>query len=160
MEPQTPLHQPAMPFRTSTNTLRRLCGLVLLAWLLGVLSGTVNACLLAEQVQEAGSTLEHEHEHAHPQAAMHAHADESAHAAAPVHHQADEHVLCHKFCKDQNLTLPQHKGLDEQDFSPTLIELSGPVLPAAPAIPPTTRWMDGPQAQGPPLVIRLLRLAL
>lgn len=144
-----------MPFRTSTHTLRRLCGLVLLAWLLGVLSGTVNACLLAEQGQDTPSAPQHHHEPGHE------HADEGAPAADHrADHQADEHVLCHKFCKDQSLTLPQHKGLGEQDFSPTLIALSGPVLPAAPSIPPTARWMDGPQAQGPPLVIRLLRLAL
>lgn len=152
-----------MPFRTSSTTLRRLCGLVLLAWLFGVLSGTVNACMLADQAQEAPATHHHHdelpaaHEHAHAPSTMHAHADEQAQTA---HHQADEHVLCHKFCKDQSLTLPHHKGLDEQDFSPTLIALSGPLLPPTPALPPSTRWMDGPQAQGPPLVIRLLRLTL
>lgn len=149
-----------MPFRTSTNLLRRLCGLVLFAWLLGVLSGTVNACMLADQAQEAHAARHHHHsddDHDHALAALHAHADEDAQAAD---HQADEHVLCHKFCKDQGLTLPHHKGLGEQDFSPTLIALSGPVLPIAPATPAPVRWMDGPQAQGPPLVIRLLRLAL
>lgn len=154
-----------MPFRTSSNTLRRLCGLVLLAWLFGVLSGTVNACMLADQAPEAPAAhhhhdelpAEHEHEHAHAPSTMHAHADEQAQAAE---HKADEHVLCHKFCKDQSLTLPHHKGADEQDFSPTLIALSGPLLPPTPALPPTTRWMEGPQAQGPPLVIRLLRLTL
>lgn len=145
-----------MPFRNSTHILRRLCGLVLLAWLLGIVSGTVNACVLADQAQDE-PTSAHHHGHAQDQAAMHAHAEEQAHAPA---HQADEHVLCHKFCKDQTLTLPQYKGLGEQDFSPALIALGGPELPGAPALPRTTRWMDGPQAQGPPLVIRLLRLAL
>ncbi|TAK87538.1 MAG: hypothetical protein EPO09_18720 [Aquabacterium sp.] len=146
-----------MPFRTSTHTLRRLCGLVLLAWLLGVLSGTVNACLLAEPAQDTSAAPLHHHERAHE------HADDPAanhRADQQADRHADEHVLCHKFCKDQSLTLPQHKGLGEQDFSPTLIALSGPVLPVAPSIPPTARWMDGPQAQGPPLVIRFLRLAL
>ncbi|HEX5355987.1 MAG TPA: hypothetical protein VFW93_07205 [Aquabacterium sp.] len=154
-----------MPFRTSTTTLRRLCGLVLLAWLFGALSGTVNACMLAEPASDAPAAHhhheeqgpEHDHEHEHGSAALHAHADEQAQRPD---HQADNHVLCHKFCKDQSLTLPHHKGLDEQDFSPTLIALSGPVLPPTPALPPTTRWMEGPQAQGPPLVIRLLRLTL
>lgn len=148
-----------MPFRATSTALRRLCGLVLLAWLFGVLSGTVNACVLADQTPDqspsAPTKQQHHHAHAHGHEAAHEHEH-----TQPVDHQADEHVLCHKFCKDQSLTLPHHKGLGAQDFSPALIALSGPVLPPEPAIPPTARWMDGPQAQGPPLVIRLLRLTL
>ena len=128
------------------------------AWLFGVLSGTVNACVLADQASDqapGAPATQHHHEHQHAHEAVHGHEH-----AQPADHQADEHVLCHKFCKDQSLTLPHHKGLSEQDFSPALIALSDPVLPPEPAIPPTARWMDGPQAQGPPLVIRLLRLTL
>ncbi len=145
-----------MPFRLSPRHQRRFCGLMLLLWLFAVLSGTVNACVLAEAAQPA----HHEHaEHALAHDAIeengHAHADEHA-----AHHHADEHVACHKFCQDEARTLPQSKHLDGVDFTPVLLLYGSPLLPDVTAPLPVEQAPQRPPAHGPPLVIRLLRLAL
>lgn len=147
-----------MPFRLSPRHQRRFCGLMLLLWLFAVLSGTVNACVLAENTRPA-QPAHHEHgEHALAHEAMvvdeHEHADEAA------HHHADEHVACHKFCQDEARALPQHKHQDDADFTPVLLLYGSPLLPEATALPPVAHAPQRPQAHGPPLVIRLLRLTL
>lgn len=152
------MHQPARP-----DTLRRLCGLVLLAWLLALLNGTVHACLLADPNTPASPW------HAlHEEAAGHLHDDHAAHDADQgahhdVHSQhtghADEHAACHKFCQDERITLTsaKHDGLD---FTPALVPWGGPLPPAAPAPRSAAPARERPLAQGPPLLIRFLRLAL
>lgn len=149
-----------MPFRPSLRHQRRFCGLMLLLWLFAVLSGTVNACVLAE----AAPPAHHEHaEHALAHDAIegkgHEHADEHA-DEHPAHHHADAHVACHKFCQDEARTLPTLKHLDGADFAPILLLYGSPLLPKVTALQPVAQAPQRPPAHGPPLVIRLLRLAL
>ncbi|WP_152606424.1 hypothetical protein [Aquabacterium sp. NJ1] len=161
-----------MPFRPSLHHQRRFCGLMLLLWLFAVLSGTVNACVLAQTAQpahheHAGHALAHDavagmaHEHADD--AVDEHADEHAadHAdAQAAHHHADAHLACHKFCQDEARTLPPNKHLDGADFTPILLLYGSPLLPEVTAPQPVAQAPQRPPAHGPPLVIRLLRLAL
>lgn len=149
-----------MPFRLSPRHQRRFCGLMLLLWLFAVLSGTVNACVLADNARPA-QPAHHDHgEHAPAHDAMavdegvHEHADEAA------HHQADAHLACHKFCQDEARILPPHKHQNDAGFAPVLLLYGSPLLPEATAPLSVAHAPQRPQAHGPPLVIRLLRLTL
>ncbi|MBI3382085.1 MAG: hypothetical protein HY019_08780 [Aquabacterium sp.] len=151
-----------MPFRPSLHHQRRFCGLLLLLWLFAVLSGTVNACVLAEN---APSNQPAHHEHgghalAHEDMEEAGHLNGHLHADDAAHHHADEHVACHKFCQDEARTLPPNKHLDGADFAPVLLLYGSPLLPEATAPPSVAHAPQRPQAHGPPLVIRLLRLTL
>lgn len=144
-----------MPFRPSPHHQRRLCGLMLLLWLFALLSGTVNACVLADSAPPAlAPHSEHAHHHDAVEDETHAHAEDAA------HHHADEHVACHKFCKDEARTLPHNKHQGDVDFTPVLLLYGSPLLPPTQAIAPAARAPQRPLAHGPPLVIRLLRLTL
>ncbi len=147
-----------MPFRLSRHHQRRFCGLMLLLWLFAVLSGTVNACVLAETAQPA----HHDHAgHALAHDVIEGKVHEQAHADAhAAHHHADAHLACQKFCQDEARTLPPHKHLDGADFTPILLLYGSPLLPEVTAPQPVTQAPQRPPAHGPPLVIRLLRLAL
>lgn len=157
-----------MPFRPSLHHQRRLCGLMLLLWLFAVLSGTVNACVLAETAPPAHHEQpEHALAHDAIEGKGHEHADDHAHEHAdaqadehPAHHHADAHVACHKFCQDEARTLPTPKHLDGADFTPILLLYGSPLLPDVTAPQPVAQAPQRPPAHGPPLVIRLLRLAL
>lgn len=135
-----------MPFRLSLQRQRRFCGLMLLLWLFAVLSGTVNACVLADNARA---------EHPHGE---HGLAHEAT--AGSGHEHADEHVTCHKFCQDEARTLPPNKHQDGLDFTPILQLHGSPLLPEVTAPQPAAQAPQRPPAHGPPLVIRLLRLAL
>lgn len=147
-----------MPFRLSPQSQRRFCGVMLLLWLFAVLSGTVNACMLADNARTGQAA---EHVHGDHDLAHHEHHDGQAPLAddtAP--HHADEHLACHKFCQDEARTLPPGKYQDGLDFTPVLQLHGSPLLPEVTPTLPVVQATQGPPAHGPPLVIRLLRLAL
>lgn len=160
-----------MPFRFSLLKQRRLCGVMLLAWLFALLSGTVNACVLAERAagpHQHDGHAQHAHEHhgavqddrhdGHDDAQERQDAllDE---AETPSPH-ADAHVACHKFCQDESQTLPPNPHRDSADFAPVLIPYGSPLLPEATAVVQSAFPDERPPAHGPPLVIHFLRLTL
>lgn len=169
-----------MRFASTPTARRRLCSVMLFVWLFAVLGSTVNACVLsgsspvkAAAHQQAVEYLAHEGKEGHE--AHDGHDDHDDHggapghedtedAAAPAEHhhhdQADEHASCHKFCKDESTTLPQTRVMDDQDFTPVLLSTFSSLLPDALPLAPLTHALAQPRAQGPPLVIRFLRLTL
>jgi len=151
-----------MRFASTPTARRRLCGVMLFVWLFAVLGSTVNACVLsgsspvkAAAHQQALEYLAHEGNEGH---------EDTEDAAAPAEHhhhdQADEHASCHKFCKDESTTLPQTRVMDDQDFTPVLLSTFSSLLPDALPQARLTHALAQPRAQGPPLVIRFLRLTL
>ena len=151
-----------MRFASTPTARRRLCGVMLFVWLFAVLGSTVNACVLsgsspvkAAAHQQALEYLAHEGNEG---------SEDTEDAAAPAEHhhhdQADEHASCHKFCKDESTTLPQTRVMDDQDFNPVLLSTFSSLLPDALPLAPLTHALAQPRAQGPPLVIRFLRLTL
>lgn len=145
-----------MRFRPSTHAQRRLCGVMLLVWLFAVLSGTVNACVLTERSAPA-----HTEHMDHVAIALHDHAHDHPGASPAGLRHVDEHLVCHKFCKDQSASLTPFKSAHDQDFHPVLLVLGSALLPdawAAQPVPPAVEHR--PPAHGPPVYIRLLRLTL
>lgn len=168
-----------MFFRASTSTKRRICGVMVLVWLFAVLSSAVNACVLSEPDQKEGlhhasfevlTAVGHDHadqaddDHDGDHGVVHGDHDHAlpsdwTHASEHSHH--DEGAAgCHKFCKDESATLTKNKNLESPSFSLALINTGSQLPPIAQAPMRAQRVQERPQAQGPPLVIRFLRLAL
>jgi hypothetical protein len=177
-----------MFFRASSSTKRRISGVMVLVWLFAVLSSAVNACVLSESdrghgVQRVALEVLAEMGHGHDHAAEaadddHAHSDDhgvtqaSGHgdhdhpmptdwASASGHSHHDEGTAgCHKFCKDESATLTKNKNLESPNFSLALVNSGGLPPPFTQTPMRVQRVQERPQAQGPPLVIRFLRLTL
>lgn len=144
-----------MPFRPSLHRQRHLCGVMLLVWLFAVLSSTVNACVLTEKVVPA-----HAGHSAHVAVALHDHGHDHPGVQEGGLNHLDEHLACHKFCKDQSAPLTPFKSAQDQDFHPVLIALVSTFLPDAWTPPSMAPTSPRPPAHGPPVHIRFLRLTL
>jgi hypothetical protein len=129
---------------------------MLVAWLLALTGGVVNACVLNI-----------------PSAATHALFAESQAArfsrvvADTEHHDGHRHEQtgandsCLKFCDDESSALSKGNTSSTPDAGAALVaavQLRGAVVPITRA--GTGLSLQRPPAQGPPLVIRLLRLTL
>jgi len=160
-----------MPTLTFTRCqLRRIACVTLLGWVLALLSGVVNACLLQPHDQTAPASsvasnpdfadaglvdstaahVEHSHHDSHP-------ARQGDHDAAK---EDAGKAGCLKFCSNESSTLAKGKF--------TRADLPNPVVVAvvewhsmAP-VPKGTLWRSAerPASPGPPLGIRLLRLTI
>lgn len=142
------------------TTRRRLAAALLFVWLFALVAGMANACALGgEQAWPAS----HAHDDA---AALHGHEAHEGHEQAP-HPSApgpqDHDEACQKFCDDERSTL----NLVAKDLgSPGSLQLL--LVPFAtlawtPGVvqPPEAPPADVPPCMtGPPIPIRLLRLAL
>lgn len=137
-----------MHYRPSHPTQRRICGAMVLVWLFALLISTAHACVVSEPSQPDGL-------HGSMVTRMVTHME----PAGPAHHD-DALASCHKFCKEQSATLTKNKNLDNLDFALAMVAHGSPALPAAPPALPAQRLQERPQAHGPPLVIRFLRLTL
>jgi hypothetical protein len=154
-----------MFLRFSLRTRRRICVATLAAWVFALASGAVNACALtAHEAGEANSTMttgsfaevddDHDDDHGEVSAADH----QVAHASHGDH--GDSHPGCHKFCKDSSGTLPKQAAVHGPDLSHLLLA-TGVVSLAPPiSVPRAQRVAERPWANGPPIVIRFLRLTL
>lgn len=134
--------------------------MALWAWLFALTTGVANACL----VPTHASHTEHE-EHQHTPA-PHGHGDHEAARRvqwASAEHADPEHpglANCLKFCDDQSSALSK-KGGAEFDQALVSVPVVAVRAQAAHVTDALARLsLDPPGAQGPPLVIRLLRLAL
>jgi len=148
--------QPMPTFRNSTHR-KRFVWLTLLTWSFALASGVVNACVLNLPDRTAeGSTPSLQ--------------DETAtHAASSQGiggHGADDHEgtsgkdTCLKFCDDESSALAKSTSYGA-DMAAALVDLRVQQRLAVPAV--TVDYSlspEPPRAQGPPLVIRFLRLTL
>ena len=150
--------------------LRRTACVTMLAWVMALLSGAVNACLLQPHGQAASAsfaTSRPEFADAGLIESTVAHVEQSHHD----NHQAGQgdrdgakedagKAGCLKFCSDESSTLAQGK------FTPA--DLPNPVVvavvewPSMAPLPTGTLRMSAerPASPGPPLLIRFLRLTI
>lgn len=157
-------------FRSSARQRRRFVWLTLLAWSFALISGVVNACVLnLPEGRAAGSSLAR-----HGEAVTHARALEAfgphgsgAHEADPggLHQHGQEpgtsgKNTCLKFCDDESSARAKSTSSGADMVAAAVdsrverrLALPAPRLSAG-ALP------TPPRAQGPPLVIRFLRLTL
>jgi len=157
-------------FRSSSRRLRQFVWLTLLAWSFALASGVVNACLLTLP----GPITDGTPPPVHGEAATHARPDDKAkglHSAAggeagvanlvQYEHQqgSSGKDTCLKFCDDESSAVVKSTSLGV-DLVVALVEPGVPRI-AAPLATIGSGWLpEQPRAQGPPLVIRFLRLTL
>ena len=145
--------------RFDRRRLRHTVWVMLLAWAFALLAGAVNACMLAPQVL-AGQGLSSDIS-AHAEGAR----GERGHDGfgVPDHHREEQsHAAkdnCLEFCDNQSSALSKshHSSLDSD--TPAIVA-SAPWDPIIPKAHLAKLVIQRPIAQGPPLVIRLLRLTL
>jgi hypothetical protein len=133
---------------------------MLFAWLFGLTAGVVNACALNQPNAPARGVVVQSHA-AH---AAHAGADTGHHVDGPVaHHEHEQNSSsdsCLKFCDDESSALSKGNTAAQDQVvllvAATLWPVAVVPVPEVGAEPSSAR----PSAQGPPLVIRFLRLAL
>jgi hypothetical protein len=148
---------PALCF--DRRQLHRSAWATLVAWLLALAVGVVNACALAPagsmaRAVSAGDFAVHGPEAAAPSDAGH----ESHHHHG--HEQDAGKHSCLKFCDDGSSALAKIK-LPLADFGPGLLTMGQPWdTVSAPDGGGAMPALERPGAQGPPLVIRFLRLTL
>lgn len=127
--------------------LRRSAGLTLLAWVLALLTGMVNAC----QVQPHGAGT---------QVSVVSTQGEPAGAGGPDGQANTDKPACLKFCDDESSTVV--KGETAKTDLPGIVK--GASIDWPPAMPTATvaTWRSVVQqaAQGPPLFIRFLHLTI
>lgn len=144
-------------FRSSKRRLCHAVWLTLLAWSFALASGVVNACVLSLPERTAeGSTPA-----LHSEAATHAGSSEGIGG-----HAADDHGgswgkdTCLKFCDDESSALAKSATYGA-DVLAALVDLRVERRLAVPAVKLDSGLLpESPRAQGPPLVIRFLRLTL
>jgi hypothetical protein len=147
-------------FRVQSRRLRPFIWAVLFAWLFALTTGVVNACAL-DLLSEPARGLAIKSQTAH-----------TKHTGAHTeHHQADGPVSqheyernssndgCLKFCDAESSALSKDNTTAQQQVVLLVAATQWPV-----AVVPTSSVGAGlparPSAQGPPLVIRFLRLTL
>jgi hypothetical protein len=157
-------------FRSSTRRLQRLVWLTLLAWSFALASGVVNACVLGlpGRAGEGPSPPAHGKvaSHGGPSGAFGIHGAED-HETAPssphLHEQGPGSPgkdSCLKFCGDESSALTK-STLFAADMVAALVDARAQRRLAVPAVQVnSSSSLEQPRAQGPPLVIRFLRLTL
>ena len=138
---------------------RRTAWVTLLAWVLALLAGMVNACQL--QTRDAAR-------HGPAKVGLHdsgVHAAQASHAGHVVQDRGAPapdagKAGCLKFCDDGASTLAKGQAGHDEPAAPVVVA----ILEWRVALPAPNAAFERPAAQprahGPPLVIRLLRLAL
>jgi hypothetical protein len=147
--------------------LRRTTVLTLLAWVLALAGGMVNACQLQAHTPGSYASLASSRaDGAEP--ALHAghalHGADGKHdgAGRPDRHDPDPAKAgCLKFCTDKSSTVAKHETGHQADFPSVL---GAPGLDWQPELSTTVatarRSVERTAAQGPPLFIRFLRLTI
>jgi hypothetical protein len=145
-------------FRNCRSCLRQAAGLTLVAWLFALTAGVVNACMLnGPSLATRTSVAQLEHSSNRFVDANHR---EHGLAAHPDHEQNDANDSCLRFCDDESSALPKGStpALDPGVAIVAALQWRVAVVPIANVA--TGLSLQRPTAQGPPLVIRLLRLTL
>ena len=139
-------------FHFTHRRLRRTAGVTLVVWLLALAAGVVNACALGPAGPERVGL--HAEVPSHEQ-----HRDDGE---RPGHHHGSDsgQKSCLKFCDDESSAVVKVK-LPAVDGSAVFAVLAQPWQPIAAT--GSKGWglsSQRPGSQGPPLVIRFLRLTL
>ena len=151
----------SLPFHR--RHLRRTVWVTLLAWVLALLAGIANACQLQPHgpVAPASAASTHDSSTEHPTRALHVeHGRHDGHVEHEGSSTDAAKAGCLKFCNDESSTVAKGKTAQA--------DLPGPVVVASvawrSAVPTATvamwRSAERPASQGPPLVIRFLRLTI
>jgi hypothetical protein len=143
-------------FRFHQRQLRHTVWLTLAFWLFALAAGVVNACVLTPQAS-AGRAIDPV---AHSNAAQHEGHGHDGPLAHDGHQQDAGKTGCLKFCDDESSALSKNEA-PGVDLGATFVALVQPWPAVVPiAIIGTRLSVARPTAQGPPLVIRFLRLTL
>jgi len=143
-------------FRFHQRTLRHTVWVTLAFWLFALAAGVVNACVLTPQVS-AGHAID---AGAHFNAAQHQDHGHDGPIAHHGHQQDAGKSGCLKFCDDESSALSKNEA-SSVDLGATVVGVALPWPAVVPiAIIGTQLSVARPTAQGPPLVIRFLRLTL
>lgn len=161
-----------MPTLTfNRRQLRRTACVTLLAWVLALMSGVVNACLLQPhgQTATASSTATSSPEFAHAGLidSTVAHVERShhdSHRAQQADHDAAKEdagkVGCLKFCADESSALAKGKFAQGELPNPAVVAVvEWPPLVLLP-IGTLRISVERPASPGPPLFMRFLRLTI
>ena len=144
-------------FRLPLRRIRQLVGLTLSVWLFALAAGVANACVLSLPGPVVpGSAQTNLRDAAHHGLDVHA-----QRAVVPLDREQDSGKdTCLKFCDDESSALSKARtyGADVPVALVELGELRGTVAPAE--FLGGSLSLQRPLAQGPPLVIRFLRLTL
>lgn len=146
--------------------LQRTVWLTLGAWLFALASGVVNACLVAPAPAQRGGLTQQisADEMAH---GVHAPTGDHRASEAPVaaasqlpHDHSPGSDSCQKFCSDEASALSKSLS-PSADLPASLVGVFVHWPPDALSTSAAAQWLQWPTAaQGPPLVIRFLRLTL
>jgi hypothetical protein len=146
--------------------LRRAAWATLVVWVLALAAGVVNACALStagpmdRSILQVGIVVHDAHGAAPSSAAIESNHE---HAETVGHHEHGHDSgkgSCLKFCDDESSAIAKVK-LPVVDLSATLLTVAAPwnALVAAGGVG-FRQSLECPGSQGPPLVIRFLRLTL
>lgn len=153
-------------FHFDRRQLRRTTWATLAVWVLALAAGVVNACGLtpagpAERATlQVGIVVHDEHAVAPSSSAFESHHGQSEAVGHHDHGQDSGKGSCLKFCDDESSAIAKVK-LPFVDLSATLLTAAEPwnaILAAGSA--GFRQSLERPGSQGPPLVIRFLRLTL
>ena len=150
-----------LAFRSHSRRQRHTVWVMLAAWLLALTAGVVNACVL-NVPNTATRGLLAELQTAHLSQVV---ADTEDNDGEPLgHHRQEQNGAndsCLKFCEDESSALSKGKTSDTPDAGAAPVA-AAQWLGAFVPVPHdgTGASLRRPTAQGPPLVIRLLRLTL
>jgi len=165
----------ALTAAVSTHTfnrcqLRRTACVTLLAWVLALMSGVVNACLLQPHgvaASAASANTKSEFSNAVPVDSTAAHVEHGHHHRLEMrqgdHDGAKQDAGkagCLKFCSDESFALAKGKFAQADQPNPVVV-----AVVEWPSMAPLTmgalrRSAERPASPGPPLVIRFLRLTI
>jgi hypothetical protein len=149
-----------LAFRTRSRCLRNTVWVTLLGWLFALATGVVNACVLSiSSAATLGLFAESHVAHSSQAFTDTVHHDRGS-VAHHKHGQNSANDSCLKFCDDESSALSK-KSTSAMDPGVALVaalELPYAVVPIINV--GTGLSLQRPTAQGPPLVIRLLRLTL
>ena len=146
--------------RPHRRRLRHFVWMALFAWVFAAAAGVANACLVALPASAPAGHENHRHVHESP---GHGYApavpdgDPGGHAHEPRVDPAKTHCL--KLCDDESSALSK-SGNPWFDLLPGVLPGGLAIQPAPMADARARRSLASHRAQGPPLVIRLLRLTL
>ena len=149
--------------RFDRRRLRRAACTTLVAWLFALAAGVVNACVLTPPEPASRGPRAHSAAEAASLPETAGEAEAHGHDEGVAHHGqsgSGGNQGCLKFCDDESSALSKNKAstfVADLPFA-AVLALSLPIVRVASA--GTRPTIDRQLPQGPPLVIRLLRLTL
>jgi hypothetical protein len=153
-------------FHFNRRQLRRTAWATLVVWVLAMAAGVVNACALtpsgaAERAAlQVGIMVHDGHVGAPSSSAIESHHEPTEAVGHHGHGQDSGKGSCLKFCDDESSAIAKVK-LPVVDLSATLLTAAVPWSAIVAAGGAGFRHLlERPESQGPPLVIRFLRLTL